>query len=97
MAIEKNFKVDSSKVSRRIKDSKIMNEQHTVFQLVRQLVQAHVNCNDEELTRKLWNDVAERGIDLDRVINLMYTCTLHEDEDEMIKIDDIYQSTGLVG
>ena len=74
-----------------------MNDRHTVFQLVRQLVQAQVNCNDEELTRKLWNDVAERGIDLDRVINLMYTCTLHEDEDEMIKIDDIYQSTGLVG
>ncbi len=44
------------------------------FQLVRDLVQAKFDRGDEELTKRLWPDAADRDIDLDRVINLMYTC-----------------------
>ena len=42
-------------------------------------------------------DVADRKIDLDRVINLMYTCSFHEDDEEMTNVDETYQKTGLVG
>ncbi len=97
MSLTKNFQFDSSKVSLSLKESKIFNDRQMVFQLVRQLVQAQLDCPDKELTNKLWEDVANRGIDLDRVINLMYSCTMHEDDDEMIKVDEIYQRTGLVG
>ncbi len=73
------------------------NERQAVFQLVRDLVQAQFDRGDEELTKRLWQDVADREIDLDRVINLMYTCSFHEDDNEMTKVDETYQKTGLVG
>ena len=73
------------------------NDRQAVFQLVRDLVQAQFDRGDEELTKRLWQDVADREIDLDRVINLMYTCSFHEDDNEMTKVDETYQKTGLVG
>ncbi len=73
------------------------NDRQAVFQLVRDLVQAQFDRGDEELTKRLWQDVADRKIDLDRVINLMYTCSFHEDDNEMTKVDETYQNTGLVG
>ena len=97
MAFKKTLKVDPSKVSLVKKESRVINDRQTVFQLVRQLVQAQLERTDEELIKRLWKDVADRGIDLDRVINLMYTCSVHEDDNEMAKIDEIYQRTGLVG
>ena len=53
------------------------------FQLVRDLVHAQFEMGDEELTKRLWQDVADRNIDLDRVINLMYKCSFLEDDYEM--------------
>tara|TARA_Y100001968_G_C19446352_1_gene765594 strand:- start:4742 stop:4987 length:246 start_codon:yes stop_codon:yes gene_type:complete len=60
-------------------------------------VQGKFDRVDEELTKRLWQDVAERDIDLDRVINFMYTCTFHEEKYEMTKLDETYQKTGLFG
>ncbi len=97
MSYKKNLKLNSSNVSLSIKESCIINDRQMVFQLVRQLVQAQLDCPDKELSSRLWEDVANRGIDLDRVINLMYSCKIHEDDDEMMKVDDIYQRTGLIG
>ena len=79
------------------KESKIRNDRQVVFQLVRELVQAQFVIGDEELTRRLWQDVSDRQIDIDRVINLMYTCSCHEDDDEMTEVDEAFQKTGLVG
>ena len=78
-------------------EARIRNDRQAVFQLVRDLVQAQFDRGDEELTKRLWQDVADRDIDLDRVINLMYTCSFHEDDEEMTKVDATYQKTGLVG
>ena len=78
-------------------ETRLRNDRQAVFQLVRDLVQAQFNRGDEELTKRLWQDVADRDIDLDRVINLMYTCSFHEDDEEMTKVDETYQKTGLVG
>ena len=97
MALRKKVEFDASKVSLGFNDSIIFSDRQTVFQLVRKLVHAQLDRSDEELIRKLWQDVADNGIDLDRVINLMYTCTLHEDDNEMTKVDELYQRTGLIG
>ena len=78
-------------------EARIRNDRQAVFQLVRELVQAQIELGDEELTSRLWQDVADRGIELDRVINLMYTCSFHEDDKEMTMVDETYQRTGLVG
>tara|TARA_Y100001968_G_scaffold323795_1_gene362043 strand:- start:537 stop:830 length:294 start_codon:yes stop_codon:yes gene_type:complete len=97
LALKKNLKLHSSKDSLDMKESRMINDRKKVFQLVRQLIQAQLDCSDKELTKRLWQDVANKGIDLDRVINLMYTCSFHEDDNEMIKVDENFQRTGLVG
>ena len=97
MSHQKTFTSKSSKVQLGTKEARLRNDRQAVFQLVRDLVQAQLDRGDEELTKRLWQDVADREIDLDRVINLMYTCSFHEDDNEMTKVDETYQKTGLVG
>ena len=97
MALQKKTIPRSSKVQIEMEEARIRNDRQAVFQLVRDLVQAQFDIGDEELTKRLWQDVADRDIDLDRVINLMYTCSFHEDDEEMTNVDETYQKTGLVG
>ena len=97
MTLKKNTISKSSKVAIEIQEARLRNDRQAVFQLVRDLVQAQFSRGDKELTKRLWQDVADRDIDLDRVINLMYTCSFHEDDNEMTKVDETYQKTGLVG
>ena len=97
MELKKKFNPKSSKVTLGSQEARIRNDRQAVFQLVRELVQAQFNRGDNELTKRLWQDVADREIDLDRVINLMYTCSFHEDDNEMTKVDETYQKTGLIG
>ena len=98
LELKKKFNPKSSIVTLGSQEARIRNDRQAVFQLVRDLVQAQFDRGDEELTKGLWQDVADREIDLDRVINLMYTCSFHEDDNEMTKVDETYQKTGgLVG
>ena len=97
MELKKKFNPKSSKVTLGSQEARIRNDRQAVFQLVRELVQAQFNRGDKELTKRLWQDVADREIDLDRVINLMYTCSFHEDDNEMTRVDETYQKTGLIG
>ena len=97
IALKNKFIPKSSQVPVGIQEARIRNDRQAVFQLVRELVQAQFDRADQELTKRLWQDVADRKIDLDRVINLMYTCSFHEDDEEMTKVDETYQKTGLVG
>ena len=97
LALNKKLISKSCKVQVGTEEARIRNDRQAVFQLVRDLVQAQFDRGDEELTKRLWQDVADRNIDLDRVINLMYTCSFHEDDYEMTKVDETYQKTGLLG
>ena len=97
MALKRKFISKLSNVQIGTQEARIRNDRQSVFQLVRDLVQAQLERGDKELTKRLWQDVADRDIDLDRVINLMYTCSFHEDDYEMTKVDQTYQKTGLVG
>ena len=97
MALKKTIIPSSSDETLVSQEARIRNDRQGVFQMVRELVQAQIVLADEELTKRLWQDVADRNIDLDRVINLMYTCSFHEDDNEMTAVDDTYQKTGLIG
>ena len=97
LALKNKFIPKSSDLPVGIQEARIRNDRQAVFQLVRDLVQAQFDRADKELTKRLWQDVADRKIDLDRVINLMYTCSFHEDDEEMTKVDETYQRTGLFG
>ena len=97
LALRNKIIPKASKLNSGIQESRRRNDPQTVFQLVRELVQAQFNRGDEELTKMIWQDVADRDIDLDRLINHMYTYTFHEDDYEMTKVDETYHKTGLVG
>ena len=97
MVLKKKIISKSSNIHLGGQEARIRNDRQAVFQLVRDLVQAQFNRGDEELTKRLWQDVADREIDLDRVINLMYTCSFHEDDYEMTKVDETYQKKSMFG
>ena len=71
IVIQKKFIPKSSKVTLGSQEARIRNDRQAVFQIVRKLVQAQFNRGDKELTKRLRQAVADREIDLDRLINLM--------------------------
>tara|TARA_B100000945_G_scaffold290909_1_gene265000 strand:- start:132 stop:380 length:249 start_codon:yes stop_codon:yes gene_type:complete len=77
IVIQKKFIPKSSKVTLGSQEARIRNDRQAVFQIVRKLVQAQFNRGDKELTKRLRQAVADREIDLDRLINLMYTWSFH--------------------
>ena len=67
----------------------VRNDRQSVFSLVRQLVKSQFEFSDNELTTRLWQEIAERGIDIERVIHLLYGCSFYDDE-EMLEADLSY-------
>ena len=65
-------------------------EQEKVYTLTRELVNAQFQLCDDELTNRLWEEVANLNIDPQRIINLMYKYDLHDDLAAMIDADSQY-------
>ena len=42
------------------------------------------------MTRRLWQEVGDRNLEIGRIINLLYRCSSHEDESEMVEVDDAF-------
>ena len=63
-----------------------------VYSLARDLINAQFNLGNDELSRKLWDEVAALKIDPNRIINLMYRCYLYEDDKSMLEADVDYFS-----
>ena len=66
------------------------NDRQTYFSLARELVTAQFVLADHELTRRLWQEVSDRNLDMGRIINLLYRCSSHEDENEMVEVDNAF-------
>ena len=96
MTLKRKLITKCSEVHVGANEARVRNDRQAVFQLVRDLVHAQFDQGNEELTKRLWQDVADREIELDRVINLMYSCSSHKDDYEMTKVDETYQNTGPV-
>ena len=73
-------------------DSAIGDERKALFALTRDIVLAQISLGDDELSRRLWDEVAERQIDPRRVINLIYGCASHDDDAAMIQTDMSYEN-----
>lgn len=71
-------------------ECRLRNDRQTYFKLVRELVQAQFVLADAELGRRLWQEVADRDLDTGRIIQLMYGCWFHNNDDEMRELDDAY-------
>ena len=70
-----------------ISESRMRNDRPAIFSLVRELAHAQFELGDPELTNRLWQDVSDRKIDIERIINLMYGCSFHDDEAAMLEVD----------
>ena len=68
------------------------HEQDLYFSSARNLARAQFQLADEELSRRLWQDVAERELDVDRILNLMYGCWFQEDREAMQEADAAYRA-----
>ena len=64
--------------------------QEKVFSLTRELINAQFELGDDELTNRLWEEVANLNIDPERIINLMYKCDSHDDFAAMVDKDSKY-------
>ena len=70
-----------------VAESRMRNDRPAIFSLVRELAHAQFELGDPELTNRLWQDVSDRKIDIERIINLMYGCSFHDDEAAMLEVD----------
>ena len=75
-----------------VAESRMRNDRQSIFALARDLVHAQFELGDHELTNRLWQDVIDRGIDMERIINLMYSCNFHDDDSAMLDADLAYES-----
>ncbi len=64
--------------------------QKEVFLLAKDLINAQFTHGDDELCRRLWDEVGLRRIDPNRVINLMYTCCSDNNDQSMKEADRSY-------
>ena len=64
--------------------------QEKVFSLTRELINAQFQLCDDELTKRLWEEVASLNIEPERIINLMYKYDSHDDFTAMIDADSKY-------
>ena len=65
-------------------------DQGKVCSLTRELVNAQFQLCDDELTKRLWEEVASLNIQPERIINLMYKYDSHDDFTAMIDADSKY-------
>ena len=66
------------------------NDRQTYFSMAREIVDAQFVRADQELTRRLWQEVGDRNLEMGRIINLLYCCCSHEDDSAMVEVDEAF-------
>ena len=62
-------------------------EQSAYFEITRDISEAQFHLGNRFQEIYLWQEVADRGMDVSRIENLLYGCFFHDDEDAMIETD----------
>ena len=75
-------------------NSPVTSDQEEYFSCARNLVVAQFQLADQELTKRLWQDVADRNLDVDRIENLMYRCFFQSDKDALSAADEAFLAEG---
>ena len=66
------------------------SNQEQVFRLAKGIAKAQFDLADQELTKRLWEEVATKDIDPERILNLMYSCNHFEDIETIVQADSRY-------
>lgn len=71
------------------------NDRQSYFTISRALAHAQFEQADAELTRRYWQEVADRDLEVGRILHLLFGCSCHDDEEEMLAADTVYLSMGV--
>ena len=63
------------------------NDRQSYFAITRELAKALFVLADSELSRRLWQDVADRDLELGRILHLLYGGWNLENDEEMLEAD----------
>ena len=73
-------------------ECRIRNDRQSYFALARELAHAQFVLADSELSWRLWQDVADRELDVARFLHLLYGGWDVEDDEEMLEADQQFLS-----
>ena len=62
-------------------------EQSAYFEITRDISEAQFHLGNRFQEIYLWQEVADRNMNVERIENLVYGCFFHGDEDAMIETD----------
>ena len=68
-------------------ECRIRNDRQSYFALARELAPAQFVLADSELSCRLWQDVADRKLDVSRLLHLLYGGWDVEDDEELLEAD----------
>ena len=64
-----------------------VKEQSAYFQITRDISEAQFYLRNRFQELCLWQEVADRGMEVSRIENLLYGCFFHDDEEAMAEAD----------
>ena len=73
-----------------LSEDRLRNDRQSYVAMTRALVDAQLEWRDAELSSRLWEEVADRGMDRGRLIHLLYSVEAHPDEEAMQNADMAY-------
>ena len=76
-------------------ECRLRNDRQSYFAITRELVQAQFVLADGVLSQRLWQEVADRDLEVGRILNLLYGCWFQDDEAEMTELDDAFLAQGV--
>lgn len=71
-------------------ECRLRNDRQSYFAITRALVNAQFVLADGVLSQRLWQEVADRDMEVGRILNLLYGCWFQDDEAEMTALDDAF-------
>ena len=77
-------------------ECRIRNDRQSCFALARELAHAQFILADSVLSCRLWQDVADRELDVARLLHLLYGGWDVEDDAEMLEADQHFLSLKVV-
>ena len=67
-------------------------EQSAYFKITREISKAQFYFGNRFQEIYLWQEVADRDMDVSRIENLLYRCSFHDDEVAMTEADESFMS-----
>ena len=69
-----------------------VKEQSAYFQIARDISEAQFYLGNRFQEFYLWQEVADRDMEVSRIENLLYGCFFHDDEEAMVEADREYMA-----